>query len=132
MTDHATPASGRRRIAALLQAVVTVAAGLVVHLVLPGSVGTDIAGDALYAVLIYLLVVVLAPRLRPASVAVIAGTLCLALELFQLTGLPRVWAESFGPVALVFGSGFDVRDLVVYVAAVSAAALLDTALGHRR
>lgn len=67
---------------------VTVAAGLVVHLALPGSIGTDIAGDALYAVLIYLLVVVLAPRLRPTSVAVIAGTVCVAIELFQLTGLP--------------------------------------------
>lgn len=132
MPDSATPASGRRRIVALLLAVVTVIAGWVVARVLPDSVGTDIAGDALYAVLIYLLVVMLAPRLRPASVAVIAATFCVAVELFQLTGLPRVWAESFRPIALVLGSGFDARDLVVYVVAVALAALLDSVVARRR
>lgn len=130
MAGEATPASARRGRAALA-AVVTVAAGLSVHLALPSSVATDIAGDALYAVLIYALVVTLLPRWRPARVAVIAGTFCVAIELFQLTGLPRAWAAVFRPAALVFGSGFDARDLVVYVGAVALAASVDAALRRR-
>lgn len=73
----------------------------------------------------------LLPRLRPTVVAVIAGSLCVAIELFQLTGLPRVWAAAFPPIALVLGTGFDARDIVVYIAAVIVIALVDEAIGRR-
>lgn len=86
MAASATPAPGpRRRLLAAVLAAVTVGAGLTVKLAAPHGVGNDIAGDALYAVLIYLLVVALLPRLRPASAALIAVTTCVAVELFQLT-----------------------------------------------
>lgn len=120
----------RRRLIALLALVAVVAAGLVVHVVLPSSAATDIAGDALYTVAVYAGVVVILPRLRPLVVGLIAGAWSVAVELFQATGIPAEWAERFGPVALVLGTGFDVRDLVVYACAALAAAVADAAVGR--
>ncbi|MFT4295375.1 MAG: DUF2809 domain-containing protein [Micropruina sp.] len=117
--------SPRRRLIAAGLAVVTVLAGLAVRFALPSGEASDVAGDALYAVLIYLAVVFLVPRVRPAAVAAIAGSLCVAIELFQLTGLPHAWASGFPPIALVLGTGFDVRDIVVYVVAVAVVGLID-------
>ncbi|MFT4215720.1 MAG: DUF2809 domain-containing protein [Micropruina sp.] len=116
---------GRRRLFAAGGAAATVLAGLTTHFVRPHGTSSDIAGDALYAVLIYTLVVFALPRTPPAVAAVIAGSACVAIELFQLTGLPRLWAATFSPIALVLGTGFDVRDLVVYVVAVAVAGLID-------
>ncbi|MBO9626958.1 MAG: hypothetical protein J7484_11355 [Microbacterium sp.] len=56
MTTDAATTPGRRRLALAALAAVTVAAGLLVHRGVDGVAG-DIAGDALYAVLAYLLVV---------------------------------------------------------------------------
>ncbi|QYM63218.1 DUF2809 domain-containing protein [Microbacterium sp. Se5.02b] len=90
--DAVTPIA-RRRIVLLVLAAVTVAAGLIVHRTVTGVPG-DIAGDALYAVLISLLVALVAPRAHPAAVAVIAFAVCAAVELLQLTGLPASWRRS--------------------------------------
>lgn len=79
----------------------------------------------------YLIVVCLAPRARPAAAAVVAGSLCLAIELFQLTGLPAAWAATFPPAALVFGTGFDGRDIVVSLVAVAGAGFIDKTVGSR-
>lgn len=121
----------RRGVAAAL-AVVVVGVGLAVHRWAPGSAASDVAGDALYAVLIYALVVVVAPRAAAVWVAVIAGAWCVAVEVLQLTGLPAAAAAVFPPVALVLGTGFDPRDLLVYVVAVALAALSDAAIRARR
>ncbi|MFJ4158385.1 DUF2809 domain-containing protein [Microbacterium testaceum] len=119
----------RRRLMALLAVVAVVGAGLVVHLVLPSSVTTDIAGDALYTVAVYAGVVVLVPHLRPWAVGLIAGGWSVAVELFQATGVPLELAERFRPLALVFGTGFDARDLVVYVCAAVVAVAADAVVG---
>lgn len=124
-------ATGGRRLTAPTTAAVTVLAGLAARFALPRGTVADIAGDALYAVLVYLFVVFLRPRTRPTAAAVIAGSVCVAIELFQFTGLPRVWAAAFRPIALVLGTGFDVRDIVVYIAAVIVIALVDEAIGRR-
>ncbi|MDQ1122553.1 DUF2809 domain-containing protein [Microbacterium trichothecenolyticum] len=116
---------GRRRVVALGALVVVVAAGLVVARVLPDAVATDVAGDALYAVALYAALVVVWPRGRCAVRAAVAATWCAGIELLQLTPLPRDLAAHVPPVALVLGSGFDVRDLVVYALAIGAAAVLD-------
>jgi hypothetical protein len=121
-----------RRIAAAGALGAIVAAGLVVHGLLPDSAATDIAGDALYAVAIYAGLVVLLGRTKSAIVAALAAAWCIAVELLQLTGVPRALAEGFAPLALVFGTGFHARDLVVYVAAVAVAAIVDTAVRRRR
>lgn len=124
-----TPA--RRRLAALGALVVIVVAGLVVSRGLPTSAVTDIAGDALYAVAVYAGLVVLLPRARRVVIALAAAGWCVAVELLQLTGLPSTLAERMPPVALVLGTGFDARDLVVYAAAVLVVSSVDAAVGAR-
>ncbi len=131
MTTDAAARPLARRIVLVVLAATTVAAGLIVHRAGRGE-AADIAGDALYAVLIYLLVAFLLPRLRAWRVALLAFAVCAAIELFQLTGLPRVWSAAFPPIGLVLGSGFDARDLVVYAAAAVVAGLVDMGLSRRR
>ncbi|MDR7185759.1 hypothetical protein J2X85_002795 [Microbacterium trichothecenolyticum] len=118
----------RRLVAALLLAA-TIAAGLLVHGVLPDTAATDIAGDGLYAVAAYLAVVLIAPRLPALATGAIAAAWCVAVELFQLTGLPLAWGATFPPVMLVLGTVFDARDLLVYVATIVLATAVDALLG---
>jgi len=103
----------RRRLPVLLAAALVTAAGLGVHYLLDGEPAALLA-DALYAVLIALLVMLIAPRLRPVSVAAIAFLVCALIELAQLTGIPAALARAVPPAALVFGSGFAWGDLVAY------------------
>lgn len=118
----------RRRL--VLAAALVIVVGLVTHFLGRGPVA-DAAGDALYAVMIYLVVAAAFPRARLLIVGLTAAGICIGIELFQLTGLPGEWAETFWPVRLVLGVGFDVRDLIAYVVGVCAAMLGDFAAGHR-
>lgn len=102
-----------------------VAAGLAVHGALPDSIATDIAGDALYAALIYAGIVVLAPRWPAVVVGAVTFGWCGAVELLQLTGLPERWAEAWAPLVLVFGTVFDARDLLIYSATALVVTLAD-------
>lgn len=98
------------------------------HFVLPDSHATDIAGDALYAVVVYAGLVLSVPRWQPVAVGALAAGWCIAVELFQLTGLPERWGARFTPVMLVLGTVFDPRDLVVYIVVVAVTVLIDLAL----
>jgi len=109
--------------AVLLAAVV--AAGLAVHALLPDSAATDIAGDALYAAAAYLAVVLIAPSLPVLAVGGIAALWCVAVELFQLTGLPLEWGARFAPVMLLLGTVFDGRDIFVYVVTIAVLCVMD-------
>jgi hypothetical protein len=124
-----TPA--RRRLVAFAALVVVVAAGLFVAKVLPSSATTDIAGDALYAVAVYTGLVLLLPRVGRVILAIAATGWCVFVELLQLSGLPVALAERVPPIALVLGTGFDARDLVVYASAVLVAAVADAAVSSR-
>ena len=104
-----------------------IAAGVGVRAAVDGVVAKA-AGDALYAVLIYLLVAFLAPRARPLPVALLSLAVCVAVELFQLTGLPAAWAGRWPPVRLVLGTGFAWPDLARYLLGVAAAAVVDGAV----
>ena len=121
-----------RRLVAALLLVVTIAAGLLVYGVLPDTVATDIAGDALYAVAAYLAVVLIAPRLPALATGAIAAAWCVAVELFQLTGLPLAWGAQFAPAMLVLGTVFDARDLLVYVATIILATAVDAGIRRVR
>ncbi|WP_295577898.1 DUF2809 domain-containing protein [uncultured Microbacterium sp.] len=110
--------------------VVAVAAGLFVHGALPDTAATDIAGDALYVVVVWGLVVMLAPRLPAPAVAGIVLVWCIAVELFQLTGLPEEWGAAFPPVMLVLGTVFDPRDLLIYAAATAVLLVADLAVSR--
>jgi hypothetical protein len=76
------------------------------------------SGTALYASLIYCLVLFVWPRLTPAKAGGIAITFCWLIETFQLTGVPAVLAEGSLLARLVLGSRFDWLDLAVYPAGV--------------
>lgn len=120
--------SGRRRLIAAALLAVTIGIGLLVHAALPDTAATDIAGDALYAVAAYLAVVLLAPGLPALAVGAIAAAWCVAVELFQLTGLPLVWGVHFRPAMLLLGTVFDPRDLLVYLLTIALATALDLTL----
>lgn len=131
MTAEVASASPRvRRLAAALLLVATITAGLLVHGLLPDTPVTDITGDALYAVAAYLAVVLIAPRLPALAAGAIAAAWCVAVELFQLTGLPLSWGAQFSPVMLLLGTVFDPRDLVIYVAAIALATAVDALVGR--
>ncbi|WZH36793.1 MAG: DUF2809 domain-containing protein [Microbacterium enclense] len=114
-----------RRVAALAALIVVIAAGLIVARALPDSIATDIAGDALYAVATYAGLVLVWPRGHRVVLAAVAATWCVVVELLQLSGIPATLAERFPPAALVLGTGFDPRDLLVYLLAVASAVWLD-------
>ncbi|MEV6978559.1 DUF2809 domain-containing protein [Kitasatospora sp. NPDC093806] len=110
------------RAAAAVAAGLTVVAGLGVRAVAGGEVA-KYAGDALYTVLLYALVVLVAPRLRPAVAAVWAAGLSWAVELFQLTGVPDDLARRSTLARLVLGSTFNPPDLLWYLVGAALAAL---------
>jgi len=120
----------RRRLAALVALAAVIAAGLLVHKGLPGSTATDVAGDALYAVAAFTGLVLLFPRAPRFALAGAAALWCVGVELLQLTGVPLALAERVPPVALLLGTGFDARDLVVYVCAVAVAVAVDIAVSR--
>lgn len=120
-----------RRVAAAVALACIVAGGLAVHLVLPDTAGSDIVGDALYAVAVYAGVVLVAPGVRPAMAAGLAAGWCVAVELFQLTGIPIQASVAFPPAVLVLGTVFDPRDLFVYPLAVGVAWAIDASVSSR-
>ncbi|BDV30348.1 DUF2809 domain-containing protein [Microbacterium terricola] len=120
-----------RRLTALALLLGVIAAGLLVHATLPDNAASDIAGDALYAVAAYLAVVLIAPWWSPLVAGAVAAAWCLAIELFQLTGIPLRLGEVFAPAMLVLGTVFDPRDLVIYLVAVGAASALDAVVRTR-
>ncbi|HEY0217902.1 MAG TPA: DUF2809 domain-containing protein, partial [Cellulomonas sp.] len=111
MTVEETAAVTRRRVDACCAALLVVVAGLVVTRVGAGT-AADLAGDALYAVLVYLLLVAVAPRRRSRTVGIVAVALCWAVELAQLTGLPAEVVGWWSPARYVLGTTFGGLDLV--------------------
>lgn len=121
--------AARRRIALAILAAVIVAGGLCVHRFGSGDIG-DVAGDALYAALVYLLFAFLLPRRARSLCAALAIVFCSAIELLQLTEAPARVAQLFPPAALVLGAHFDRRDLLVYAFAVVFTMLLDVVVSR--
>jgi hypothetical protein len=113
-----------RRILLAVAAIVTIAVGLGVH-ALGSGFAADAAGDALYAVLIYLLAASVLRR----GAWILALAWCIGVEFFQLTGRPAAWGS---PWTLAFGSGFAWTDLLFYAVGVTLAAGVDHALLERR
>ena len=72
------------------------------------------SGTALYASLIYAIVVFLWPRLTPPLVAAVATGFCWAVEFAQLTGIPAALSAKSIVARLVLGVAFDPVDLIWY------------------
>ncbi len=106
----------------------TIALGLGIR-ALSTAAWTGPAGDALYAVLIYLLVAILLPARSRVLVAGLALTVCVAVELLQLTGLSAELGALWSPLRLVLGTTFGFADLVAYAGGVALAYAVDRLLG---
>ncbi|MCX4548297.1 DUF2809 domain-containing protein [Streptomyces sp. NBC_01500] len=109
-------------------AVLTVVAGLGVRAWSDGAFA-KCAGDSLYTVLVYLVVVLLAPRLRAVTTAGIALAFSWAVEFLQIAGIPSVLRP-------LLGSTFHPPDLLWYTVGAAlcwavAAVAGHTAEGHR-
>ncbi|MEY9854236.1 hypothetical protein ABH923_003914 [Leifsonia sp. EB41] len=124
------PSLARRRALLIVAAIATVVAGLTVHETVDSWAGA-FAGDALYAVLIFLLVAVVAVRAASAVVGGVAFAVCAAVELFQLTGVPAYLSATIPGVELVLGSTFQWSDLVAYAVGAALAAAVDAGIRRR-
>jgi hypothetical protein len=113
LSQHLVPALRARR-AALLLVPATIAAGLGSRAVL-GGLPAKMAGDALYTVLIYVLVVVVRPGVRLSRAFAIALGLSFAVELAQLTPYPAWLSSKHVILRLIFGTTFGFVDLAGYV-----------------
>jgi len=121
MTRSDVPARGRRG-ALALAVVPVVGAGLLTSRV--GGAAADVLGDALYAVLVTLLVSLAVPG-RPLRLrAVVAVACCWAVEAAQATGAPAAAVAAWPPAALVLGTTFAWRDLAAYAAGVGVTVLV--------
>ena len=91
----------------------------------------DALGDALYAVMVYLALAILFPSRSPLLIAVASACVCLAIELFKLTGLPHAWRDSTLS-RLVFGTVFGWHNVLRYAVGVACAATIDTLIVRPR
>ena len=78
------------------------------------------AGDAAYGAMVSVLVAMFRERAL-CGTAMVAFTICAAIEGFQATGLPLEWARTLPPVRFVLGTTFGWYDLVAYAVGVLAA-----------
>ena len=74
----------------------------------------DPVGDALYAALVFTLLVVVAPRARSATLALVTVGFCTAIELAQLTGIPAAIVDAVPAARYVLGTTFVAVDLLAY------------------
>ena len=107
--------------------VVVIAAGLGSRRVHTGSLWIDkYAGDALYAAMVYALLHLSG---RCTRVAFWASAVLLAIECFQLTGVPASLAQhpqlAVRLLARLLGTEFSWLDLLAYAVGIAAMALLD-------
>jgi hypothetical protein len=103
----------RPRLALVRVAVAVVAAGLGARALLPASLGGP-AGDTLYATFVVVLVALARPTTPAWLSATLGFALCVAVELFQLTGVPVTLADHWAPVRLALGTTFAATDLLRY------------------
>lgn len=124
-----------RRLPYLIMAVVTIALGLGVRFAgsgLPPD-ARDVAGDLLWAVMMYWWVAAVAPGRRPSLVAAVTLGICFAVELSQIYHAPWIDGLRANLLArLVLGTDFDARDLVAYTAGVALAWLAAVTLMRTR
>ncbi len=113
-------ATGSSRWALAAAAAVVVVVGLIARQ-LPGALG-DLAGGVLYAVLVTLLVALVAPRARPATLGAVALAVCTTVELAQLTGVPATLVDAAPPLRYLLGTTFHAPDLAAYAVGAAAAA----------
>ncbi|MCL7382062.1 DUF2809 domain-containing protein [Streptomyces sp. 35G-GA-8] len=122
----------RTRLVAGGAALVTVGAGLGIRGVGAGTGAVaKYGGDALYTVLVYTLVVLVAPRVRPLVAGAVALGFSWAVELLQLTSVPAELAARSVLARLVLGSTFNAPDLLWYAVGALCAWLVHARVARR-
>jgi hypothetical protein len=104
----------RPRLGAAVATVVVLALGLGARKLLVGW-PAKVAGVALYATMVYALILVFAPRLRVGRALALCVGLCFAIELLQLTPGPAYLAGRHVLFRLALGATFSAWDLPMYV-----------------
>ncbi len=93
-------------------------------------------GDALYAVLFYLLLSLFWKQGKPLAKAGIITIFVLAVETFQLTGIPlQLWLSgniTLKLLSIVLGTHFSWWDVVAYLVGIAGVYLLDSLYGSRQ
>lgn len=120
------------RIAISVAVLGVVAAGLAARVVAPAPLAGPL-GDTLYATVVVLVVVAVRPRTSPLVATLVGFAVCVAVELFQLTGVPAAMAERVPAARLVLGTTFWAPDLLCYaVGAALGGVLCATCFSYRR
>lgn len=92
-------------------------------------------GDALYAVMLYLFLRLASPSARLGIHRVAALLLVLAIECFQLTGLPLAWQSSDSVVlqalSIAVGTHFSAWDILAYVVGLASVFACDCRVAQR-
>jgi hypothetical protein len=112
------PALSSPRFFALVAGAVILVAGLSVRSFTGGAFAKS-AGDALYAALVYAVVVFLAPRAAPLTAGTVALAFCWAVEFAQLTPVPAALSAHSMLARLVLGSTFHPPDLFWYAVGIA-------------
>jgi len=120
---HSSVARRRRTLAGVAGLILVT--GLVVHFAIPSAAGNFVA-DALYAVMLFVVLLFVFVRTSGWWIALVTFALCVGIELLQLTGLPASLAAVFPPARLLLGTTFAAIDLVAYLIGALAAALVYT------
>ncbi len=107
----------------------TIASGLLLRSI-DGAAG-DIAGGVLYAVLVFVVIAFVGPAASTRRIAAVTLTVCVAVELLQLTGVPSTLAAIFPPTRLVLGTTFVATDLLIAALGTGIAVLGDLLLLRR-
>ncbi|RHA37898.1 ribosomal maturation YjgA family protein [Cellulomonas rhizosphaerae] len=93
--------------------------------------GLDAAGDALYAAMAVILVLVCAPRARGWVAGAAALGWCVLVELAQVTGWPAAAVDAVPVLHLVLGTTFAAGDLVSYAVGATLVVGLDAVTSAR-
>jgi hypothetical protein len=117
----------RARSAALVGAVIALGAASRVWPI-GRSLWDKSAGDAAYAMMLAFALSFVWPRMRSLALGITAFALSLAIELFQLTGLP---ARAPRLIQIALGTTFAWHDVACYAVGGAAAALVHRFLSQR-
>ncbi|MFD5657294.1 ribosomal maturation YjgA family protein [Streptomyces hirsutus] len=105
--------TNRIRLSAAVAVPAIVGVGLGLRVVTVGDVA-KYGGDALYTLLIFTLVILVAPRVATWKAGALALALSWGVELLQLSGLPAELSRHSTAARLILGSTFNAPDLFWY------------------
>jgi sugar phosphate permease len=120
----------RRRAWPLAAVPVTIVAGLGARALL-GGLAAKVAGDALYTVLVYVLVLVVKPDASVRRAFAVALGVSFAIEFAQITPYPAWLSSKHVLLRLIFGTTFGFVDLAGYVVGAVCAAAVHAAITRR-